>query len=216
MLCGYDRFWPNDGFLLLWPYAELGPTVEPLVNAALPKPLKNFQFVKSNLGKDCVVVDRVVVHKRYKDAVALDLDVTFKGRPDISMKVSPLASTFGVEGIEWSGRLSVLMRPLTTTLPCIGAVQASFIDHPTLEIEFSGAASIADLAPVERIIRKVVRDVLASMLVLPNRFLYKISDAVDYFDVVSISQRSLLPRYTVFLRWFCPMLSSQYVPLMWN
>lgn len=166
-------------------FAELGPTVEPLVNAALPKPLKNFQFVKTHLGKDHVSVDRVTVHKRYKDAVALDLDVNFSGKPDISMKVSPLGSTFGVEEIRWFGRLSVLMRPLTTTLPCIGAVQASFITHPTLEIDFTGAASFADIGPVERIIRKVVRDVLASMLVLPNHFLYKLNDSIDFFDVVS-------------------------------
>jgi hypothetical protein len=117
--------WLNDITRAVWPYvgkivqAELGPTVEPLINAALPKPLKNFKFISTNLGKDYLVLDRVTVHKRYKDSVAMDLDVRFKGSPDITMKVSPLAGSFGLEEMRWSGRLSVLLRPLTTTLVCL-------------------------------------------------------------------------------------------------
>lgn len=163
--------------------AELGPTAEPLINAALPKPLKNFKFVRSELGHDYVVVDRVTVHKRFKDAVALDIDISFKGKPDISMKVSPLAGAFGVEELRWSGRLSVLMRPLTTTLPCVGAIQAAFVDHPDIYLNFSGAAAFADIGPVEKVVRKVMRDVVASMFVLPNRFLFKLNDKVDFFDL---------------------------------
>lgn len=162
---------------------ELGPTAEPLINAALPKPLKHFKFLRSELGHDHVVVDRVTVHKRFKDAVALDIDISFKGKPDISMKVSPLAGAFGVEELRWSGRLSVLMRPLTTTLPCVGAVQAAFVDHPDIYLNFSGAAAFADIGPVEKVVRKVMRDVVASMFVLPNRFLFKLNDSVDFFDL---------------------------------
>jgi Ca2+-dependent lipid-binding protein len=163
--------------------AELGPTAEPLINAALPKPLKNFKFLRSELGHDYLVVDRVTVHKRYKDAIAMDLDISFTGKPDIMMKVSPLAGSFGIEELRWSGRLSVLMRPLTTTLPCIGAIQAAFVDHPDIYLNFSGAAAFADIGPVEKVVRKVMRDVVASMFVLPNRFLFKLNDAVDFFDV---------------------------------
>lgn len=181
--------WLNEITKACWPHVcaivqkELGPTAEPLIDVALPKPLKNFKFVKSELGKDYLLVDRVTVHKRYKDAIALDLDVSFKGKPDISMKVSPMAGTFGVEEMRWSGRLSVLMRPLTTTLPCVGAVQAAFVDHPEIYLNFSGAAALADFGPVKDVVRKVMRDVVASMFVLPNRFLFKLNDAVDFFDV---------------------------------
>jgi Ca2+-dependent lipid-binding protein len=180
--------WMNCITKALWPYvgkivqSELGPTLEPLINAALPKPLKNFKFVSTHLGKDYLVLDRVTVHKRYKDSVALDLDVRFRGQPEITMKVSPLAGTFGIEELRWSGRMSVLMRPLTTSLPCIGAVQAAFVTHPELEIDFKGAAAFADFGPVERVVRKVLRDVLASMFVLPNRFMYKLLDSVDFFE----------------------------------
>jgi hypothetical protein len=99
------------------------------------------------------------------------------------MKVSPLGGSFGIEELRWSGRLSVLMRPLTTTLPCVGAVQAAFVDHPDVYLNFSGAAAIADIGPVEKVVRKVMRDVVASLCVLPNRFLFKLSDTVDFFNV---------------------------------
>lgn len=181
--------WLNEITKAIWPHVcaivnkELGPTAEPLINAALPKPLKNFKFLRSELGHDCLVVDRVTVHKRFKDAVALDINISFKGKPDISMKVSPLAGSFGVEELRWSGRLSVLMRPLTTTLPCVGAIQAAFVDHPDIYLNFSGAAAFADIGPVEKVVRKVMRDVVASMVVLPNRFLFKLNDKVDFFDL---------------------------------
>lgn len=181
--------WLNEITKALWPHIceivkkELGPTAEPLINAALPKPLKNFRFLRADLGHDYLVVDRVTVHKRFADSIAMDLDVSFKGKPDISMKVSPMGTEFGIEEMRWSGRLSVLMRPLTTTLPCVGAVQAAFVDHPEIYIDFTGAAAFADFGPVEKVVRKVLRDVIASMACLPNRFLFKLLDSVDFFEV---------------------------------
>lgn len=181
--------WLNQITKALWPHIceivnkELGPTAEPLINAALPKPLKNFRFLRADLGHDYLVVDRVTVHKRFADSIAMDLDVSFKGKPDISMKVSPMGTEFGIEEMRWSGRLSVLMRPLTTTLPCVGAVQAAFVDHPEIYIDFTGVAAFADFGPVEKVVRKVLRDVIASMACLPNRFLFKLLDSVDFFEV---------------------------------
>jgi hypothetical protein len=58
----------------------------------------------------------------------------------------------------------------------------SFVNHPTVDLDFKGAAALADIGPVERVIDKVLRDVVASMFVLPNRFMFKLTDAVDYFD----------------------------------
>ena len=50
-------------------------------------------------------------------------------------------------------------------------------------MDFTRIAEIADFGPVEKIIRKVLKDVIASILVLPNRFFYKLCDAVDFLDV---------------------------------
>lgn len=181
--------WCNEITRICWPHigkiveSQLAPTVEPLINLYLPKPFSKFKFMNASLGKDPLKVDRVTVHRRYQNSIALDLDVSFVGRPNMSMKCAPFHAPFGIKELKWSGRLAILLRPLITTIPLVGAVQAAMITHPEFDMEFTGVADFADFGPVEKIVRKVLRNVIASMLVLPNRFMYKLSDAIDYFDV---------------------------------
>lgn len=180
--------WLNTIVALSWPYVgkitevQLKNTVEPIINSSLPKPFSGFQFLKCHLGKDPLKIDRVTVHTRYEDSIALDLDVHFQGSPDIKMKCSPLGS-FGVSEFRWEGRLSVLLRPLITTVPLVGAVTAAFVSPPKQEIEFTGVANIADFGPVERLVDKIIRDTINQLFVYPNKFLFKMSDAIDFFKV---------------------------------
>lgn len=181
--------WCNDITRICWPHigkivqAELAPTIEPLINLYLPKPFSGFKFLSADLGSDPLTVDRVIVHRRYENSIALDLDVSFKGTPSMSMKCSPFLAPFGIKELIWEGRLVVFLRPLIQTFPLIGAVQVAMITHPKIDMNFTGIAEFADFGPIERIVRKVLKDVIASMAVLPNRFLYKMTDAIDYFDV---------------------------------
>lgn len=181
--------WCNDITRICWPYigkivqAELAPTVEPLINVFLPKPFSNFKFLSAELGKDPLTVDRVIVHRRFQNCIALDLDVSFKGAPKMSMTCSPLRAPFGIKELTWQGRLSVLLRPLIPSIPLFGAVQVAMVSHPTIDMNFTGIGEVADFGPVERIVKKVIKNVIASMAVLPNRFLHKMVDSIDYFDV---------------------------------
>lgn len=113
----------------------------------------------------------------------MDVDVMFVGNPNISMKCAPVSATVGIKELRWTGRLSILMRPLLTSLPLIGAVQVSMITHPELQMDFTGVANLAEIGPLERIVKMVLKNVISSMIVLPNRFLYKLTDSVDYFKV---------------------------------
>lgn len=181
--------WCNEITRICWPHigkiveSQLAPTVEPLINLYLPKPFSKFRFVSASLGKDPLTVDRVTVHRRYHNSIALDLDVSFVGTPNMSMRCAPFHAPFGIKQLKWSGRLAILLRPLIPTIPLVGAVQAAMITHPEFDMDFTGVADLADFGPVEKIVRKVLKNVIASMLVLPNRFMYKLSDAIDFFDV---------------------------------
>lgn len=181
--------WLNDITRICWPQickiveSQLSPTLEPLINLYLPKPFSKFRFTDVDLGKEPLKVGKVVVHRRFKDSIAMDLDVTFKGRPTMNMKCSPIKATFGIKELNWTSRLSILMRPLLPTLPLVGAIQASMITHPEIDMDFTGIINFADFGPVEKVVRSVLKDVIASMIVLPNRFLYKLVDSLDYFDV---------------------------------
>jgi hypothetical protein len=63
----------------------------------------------------------------------------------------------------------------------IGASQIAFINSPTLKLNFTGAASVADFSLIDNAICKVILDIIASMAVLPNRYLVKLDVANDYF-----------------------------------
>jgi Ca2+-dependent lipid-binding protein len=63
----------------------------------------------------------------------------------------------------------------------IGATQIAFINLPTLNLDFVGAADIADFSLIKGTIHGVLMDVIASMLVLPNRLMIKLDAANDYF-----------------------------------
>jgi Ca2+-dependent lipid-binding protein len=57
----------------------------------------------------------------------------------------------------------------------------AFINPPHLELDFTDAANIADFSIIDKTVRKVIQDILASMAVLPNRFLVKLDSSNDYF-----------------------------------
>jgi hypothetical protein len=75
----------------------------------------------------------------------------------------------------------VLLCPLTNIIPLIGAAQVAFINPPTLELDFTNAANIADCALISKSIRKVILNIIGSMAVLPNRFLVKLDATTDFF-----------------------------------
>lgn len=180
--------WVNHITKISWPHiggiiqSQIS-TIEPLINQFLPAPFSNFTIVKAELGKDPPTVQNIIVHKRFKNAIALDLDVKFDGTPNVTMKCSPLRAPFGIKRLTWSGRVTVLLRPLIPTIPLVGAVQAAMITHPHFNMDFSGVADVANFGPIERSIQRVMKNVIASMMVLPNRFLYKLAHDVDYFDI---------------------------------
>jgi len=181
--------WCNDLLSSCWPYfgemmeGTLAPTVEPLINQSLPKPFKEFRFLRKKLGKDPPKVDRISVHKLHHNSLAVDLDVEFVGIPDIEMSCKPLRGKFGIQEFRWKGRVSVLLRPLTTTMPLFDAVQIAMVDHPSMHINFTGVANFADLGPVSKVVRKTLKSVISSMLVLPNRMIMPVSPSVDFFEV---------------------------------
>ena len=181
--------WLNTLIALTWPHlGELTKTgltqiVEPLINSYLPKRLSNFRFIKCDLGRESLRIDRVTVHSRHEDSIALDLDVHFQGTPNIQMKCSPMPS-FSISGLEWSGRLSLILRPLITKIPMVGAVTAAFVSSPFQKFEFTSPGNISEFSPVAKLIDKIIQEVMNQLFVFPNKFLlFKLSNAIDFFEV---------------------------------
>jgi Ca2+-dependent lipid-binding protein len=63
----------------------------------------------------------------------------------------------------------------------IGAAQVAFINTPSLALDFTDAANIADFSIIDTTVRKIILGIIESMAVLPNRFLVKMDNNNDYF-----------------------------------
>jgi Ca2+-dependent lipid-binding protein len=87
----------------------------------------------------------------------------------------------GVKHVKLRGRLSVLLGPLTNIIPLIGAAQIAFINPPHLELDFTGAANVADFSAIDGAVRGVILSIINSMATLPNRFLVTLDAKNDYF-----------------------------------
>lgn len=144
-------------------------------------PIQLFNPPSIDLGKVPVQLDNVVVHKLADDSssVQFDLDVIWDGECDIRMR-SDYGLQFGVRSVKLSGRMSFLLCPLTPVLPVVSAIQYAFINPPDLELDFTGLAQVADFTIIDKTIRKMIQDIMAGMVVLPNRMLYKMDMANDY------------------------------------
>jgi Ca2+-dependent lipid-binding protein len=70
---------------------------------------------------------------------------------------------------------------LTNIIPLIGAAQIAFINPPHLELDFTGAANVADFSAIDGAVRGVILSIINSMATLPNRFLVTLDAKNDYF-----------------------------------
>lgn len=57
----------------------------------------------------------------------------------------------------------------------------SFINPPTIKLDFTDAAEIADCFLISKVVRKTILNIISSLAVLPNRFLVKLDSNNDFF-----------------------------------
>jgi hypothetical protein len=178
----------SDLITRLWPYineagsATIRETVEPMFADMMPGPMKSLKFTKIDLGSVPMVIDNIIVHELTQGCVKFDWDISWQSSSDIQLAAN-YGIQFGVKSIKLQGRMSFLLKPLSNALPCIDAVQYSFVNPPTLELNFTGLANIADFSVIDKTIRKIMQDVLASMMVLPVRMMYKMTPNTNLWEI---------------------------------
>lgn len=176
----------NDIIAQLWDYINVAGSkmtkdiVEPMFKEMLPAPLSSLHFVKIDLGKIPIKLDNADVHGRKEGVIKLDIDVKWDGECDIELATSLFE--FGVEKVKIAGRMSILLCPLIDRIPLVSAAQIAFVNPPHVELDFTGLAQVADLSVIDKTIRKIIQNVLASILVMPNRLLIKLDPTNRWFD----------------------------------
>lgn len=179
----------SDLLAQLWSYINaaasqnIKETVEPQFKT-LPGPLSTLHFTKCDLGQVPLRLDNIIVHDVDKatNTLQFDVDVHWDGRANIQLKANYLGS-FGVKSIKLFGRMSVLMKPLVSTLSIVRAVQVAFINPPEIELDFVGLANIADMKMLKHKIDTLIQDNVKAMMVLPKRMLTKLDMTASFLDI---------------------------------
>lgn len=93
------------------------------------------------------------------------------------------------------------MKPLITSVPLIGGLQVFFLNNPDIDFDLVGIADVLDMPGLRwftiihkpyyiillcyysDILRRIVVETVANMMVLPNKFPIQLSDEVEAIDL---------------------------------
>ncbi|XP_029314201.1 extended synaptotagmin-3 isoform X2 [Cottoperca gobio] len=155
--------------------------------------LKMFTFTKVHFGHTPLRITgmKAYTHEVDRREVVLDLNICYDSDVDIDADVqSPI--TAGVKGLKLQGMLRVILEPLIGQAPLVGGVTFFFIRRPTLEINWTGMTNLLDSPGFSSLSEGTIMDIIASLMVLPNRM------CVPLIDQVKVDQmRFPLPRGVV-------------------
>lgn len=120
----------NDLIAQLWPNINIAgcrmvkEIVEPMFAELLPGPLAGLHFTTIDLGPVPIQISRVDVIRTDNGGISLDMDVTWHSKSDFNLDASMIPD-LGVEHVHLTGRLSVLLAPLTNIIPCVRQFRVS-------------------------------------------------------------------------------------------
>uniref|UniRef100_A0A8C2ACL4 Extended synaptotagmin-3-like n=1 Tax=Cyprinus carpio TaxID=7962 RepID=A0A8C2ACL4_CYPCA len=180
--------WINKILQQAWPffgmYMEklLIENIQPSVRSSSPH-LKTFTFTKVHMGQKAPTITgvRVYTHELETREVILDLNIIYEADVDIDADVKP-AIKVGVKGLQLQGMLRVILEPLIGQAPLVGGVTMFFIRRPvSMDITCNCVSW-----HVKRNLRllsshlseSAIVDVIASLMVLPNRMCFPLIDQV--------------------------------------
>ncbi|XP_067115308.1 extended synaptotagmin-3 [Osmerus mordax] len=176
--------WLNKILQQAWPFFGmfmeklLKEKIQPSIRLSSPH-LKTFSFTKVHFGQKPVKITGVQVytHEVDKSEVILDMNVSYDGDVDIDAQVKPAISA-GVKGVQFQGMLRVILEPLVGQAPLVGGVTMFFIRRPTLQINWTGMTNLLDTPALSHISEGAIMDIIASLMVLPNRMCFPLIDQV--------------------------------------
>nr|CAD7265731.1 unnamed protein product [Timema shepardi] len=76
------------------------------------------------------------------------------------------------------GMMRVVLKPLIQQMPLVGGIQLFFLNNPTIDFNLVGVADLLDMPGLSDLLRRVIVEQIANMMVLPNKLPIKLSDLV--------------------------------------
>uniref|UniRef100_A0A673AJL2 Extended synaptotagmin-3 n=1 Tax=Sphaeramia orbicularis TaxID=375764 RepID=A0A673AJL2_9TELE len=176
--------WVNKVLEQAWPFFGmfmeklLRTIIQPAVRQS-SQALKTFTFTKVHFGHVPLRITgmRALTHEVDQREVILDMKISYDGDVDIDADVkSPI--TAGVKGLKFQGMLRVILEPLIGQVPLVGGVTFFFIRRPVSTLNWTGTTNLLDSPAFSSLSEEAIMDIIASLMVLPNRMCFPLIDQV--------------------------------------
>lgn len=181
--------WLNKIIRQLWPYAghyvqDLCKfSIEPSIRMALEEyKLTGFRFEKIILGDTPPRLSGVKVYDdTSRHEIIMDMDFAYAG--DCKFEVSVAKFKMGIKDLQISGRMRVVMKPLVRQIPLVGGLQVFFLNNPDVDFNLIGLADVFDMPGLSDILRSIVTEQIAHMMVLPNRYPIQLVEDINIAEL---------------------------------
>uniref|UniRef100_A0A8D0D3E7 Extended synaptotagmin 2 n=1 Tax=Sander lucioperca TaxID=283035 RepID=A0A8D0D3E7_SANLU len=168
--------WLNKTVKQMWPYIcqlvekLFHETIEPAVKESNAH-LSTFCFSKIDMGEKPLRINGVKVYTENIDKrqIVMDLQISFVGNTEIDVDIKRYYCKAGIKSIQIHGMLRVVMEPLLSDMPLVGALSVFFLKKPLLDITWTGLTNILDIPGLSGFSDSLIQDIIYSYLVLPNR-----------------------------------------------
>ncbi|KAJ8965164.1 hypothetical protein NQ314_004307 [Rhamnusium bicolor] len=189
------QVWPNVNHYVR---EIVRDSIQPVLKESLEKyKLHGFKFERIILGTVPFRIGGVKVYDKNIDRneIVMDLDIFYAGDCDISFYLSGMKG--GIRDFQLHGMLRVVMKPLITSIPLVGGLQVFFLNNPDIDFDLVGIADVLDMPGLSDILRRIVIETVASMMVLPNKFPIKLSDEVEAVELKAPEPEGVLRVHVV-------------------
>ncbi|MEQ2292078.1 hypothetical protein AMECASPLE_019457 [Ameca splendens] len=190
--------WVNMVLKQAWPF--FGMYMEKLLRENIQQTvrmsnsaLKMFTFTKVHFGYKPLRITgiRAYTHEVDQREVILDMNINYDGDVNIDADVNA-AIKAGIKELKFQGMLRVILEPLIGQAPLVGGVTLFFIRRPTVQVNWTGMTNVLDSPAFSSLSEQSIIDIIASIMVLPNRMCIPLIDQIKV-DVM----RFPLPRGVV-------------------
>jgi hypothetical protein len=175
---------------ILWPridkYVEdmLTKSIEPSINASLPGAMRgSVKFTEVSLGDTSPMLGPLWVE--YNDNKAIEFHMGINIQSDMDVEMTVMSLKVGISHFSLKGKMVILMDPPMEKPPFFGGLQVYFPNPPEINLNFVGAARVADVPMLRGAVRGAIDSAVAGACVLPRRIAVDMNedDEVDLIDL---------------------------------
>ncbi|XP_044595358.1 extended synaptotagmin-2 isoform X1 [Cotesia glomerata] len=182
----FDRVeWLNKILYKVWPGMNhlvrdiVKEKIQPAIVQSLSEyKMTGFQFGRLVLGRIPPKVYGIKVYETNtsRSEIILDCDILYAGDCDISFSLGNIKG--GIRDFQLRGMARVVLKPMLNVVPLVGGFQLFFLNNPSIDFNLVGIADVLDFPGFNQALRKVIKEQVSAIAVLPNKIIVPLSEDV--------------------------------------